>query len=210
MKQIISLITVFLINTSAFAETKLSWEVKDQKNKEWTDITLAAIEKHYDVLNSAKDIVLFCPDYNRLDKDQRIIVWGEFISSVSFYESAWNAKCQYTETHLGIDKVTGLPVVSEGLLQLSYGDTQWAKWCQFDWESDRTKKTFNTTILNPKNNLECGIGILARQIKKYERIILDKGAYWSTLRTKAHRNKVDEVATMIKNRFKFCTSAKIP
>lgn len=204
MKKIITGLTVFLIAVSVNAETKLSWEAKDPKNSEWTKIVLAAIEKKYEVLNSAEDVNTFCPRFISLGKEDRIHVWGEIFSAMAFYESSWNPKSQFTEHGLGLDSVTGLPVVSEGLLQMSYADSKWASWCHFDWEADKKEKTFNTTILNPKNNLECGVGIMARQIKKYGRITMEKGVYWSVLRIGSQRTKIDNIAKMVKNRIPAC------
>jgi hypothetical protein len=49
-------------------------------------------------------------------------------------------------------------VRSEGLLQLTYED-QTRYGCDFDWDVDKTLKADDPakTILQPKNNLECGV-----------------------------------------------------
>jgi len=194
----------------ALAQPKLSWEANHPERSEWTLIALDAVEKSYKNLHSASDMGQFCPNYYKLDKDQRITVWGELFSLLAFYESGWNPHADYTETTLGIDRVTGIPVMSSGLLQLSYGDTTWAKWCAFDWESDKHIKSFNTSIHNPKNNLQCGIGIMARQIRKYGKITLDKGVYWATLRAGSERAKVGDVAAKLQGALKFCGRSAKP
>lgn len=192
----------------SLVQPKLSWENGKPERAEWTRITLEAVEKHYKDLDSTQDMGQFCPDYYKLSKDQRINVWGELFSLVAFYESGWNPHSDYTENTLGIDRVTGQRVVSSGLLQLSYGDMLWAKWCPFDWESDKHIKTFNTSIHNPKNNLQCGIGIMAHQIRKHKKIIIDKGVYWSTLRAGSQRAKIGDVTTKLQAALLFCGKPK--
>lgn len=192
----------------ALVQPKLSWENGKPERAEWTRITLEAVEKHYKDLDSAQDMGQFCPNYYKLDREQRINVWAELFSLVAFYESGWNPHADYTENTLGTDKITGQTVVSSGLLQLSYGDTLWAKWCPFDWEGDKRIKTFQTSIHSPKNNLQCGIGIMAHQIRKHKKITIDKGVYWSTLRAGSQRAKIGELATKLQAALLFCGEPK--
>jgi len=199
-----TLITIaVLITNIANAEIKLSWEAKDPKNVEWTRITTKAIEKNLSALDKAEDTEFFCSGYKTMEQDQKVWFWSELISSIAFYESGWSPASELTEASLGTDTVTGMIVVSQGLLQLSYGDTKWAKWCNFDWELDKND-TENPTILRPKNNLECGIGILSNQINKWGRITLQKHAYWSVLKWKHKYNKLDGISRMIKQRIPAC------
>jgi len=188
----------------AVTQPKLSWEINKPERSEWTTITLQTVEKYYKDLDVAQDMGQFCPNYFKLDKDQRINVWAELFSLLALYESGWNPHADYTENTLGIDKITGQMVVSSGLLQLSYGDIVWAKWCPFDWEGDKRIKTFDTSIHNPKNNLQCGIGIMAHQIRKHKKITIDKGVYWSTLRAGSQRAKTGDVATKLQATLLFC------
>ena len=63
------------------------------------------------------------------------------------------------------DEVSGRKVRTSGLLQLTYED-QKRYGCDFDWDADKTLKADDPakTILQPKNNLECGVKILGQQI----------------------------------------------
>lgn len=199
------LLTVLMLSNTALGEIKLSWESKSPANSEWTKIVLQEIERQYPVLNTVTDMDLFCPNYNNIGMEQRIWAWGELFSGLALYESNWNPHSQYTEHQLGTDQVTGNPVQSEGLLQLSYTDTRWAKWCRFDWEYDKGINDFNKiTIMNPKNNLECGIGIMASQVRRTQKIVLEKNPYWSTLRHKGQRNKINEIGKMVRTRITAC------
>ena len=71
---------------------------------------------------------------------------------------------------------------SEGLLQLSYAD-QRRYGCDFNWQVDRALKANDPakTILQPKNNLECGVKILVNQTIVQRKPLLTWSGYWSTL-----------------------------
>jgi hypothetical protein len=205
MPLILTMLLTLAITNTAVAQTKLSWESKNPANSEWTSVALKEIERQYPTLNIATDMNLLCPNYYNMEMEKRIMAWGELFSAVALYESNWNPHSQYTEHTLGIDQVTGKILQSEGLLQLSYTDTRWAKWCRFDWEYDKNiNDPSKITIMDPKNNLECGIGIMANQIKRTQKVLLDKGAYWSTLKLKGQRNKINEVSRMIVARIPQC------
>lgn len=202
---LITVLAVFLSSTATGQQRKsLAWETKIPNSQYWTGITLAAIQKHWQTLDSAQDMDMFCSQYKNLDVDTRQLVWGELFAALAYYESGWNPKSQYTETTLGTDQVTGKPLVSEGLLQLSYTDTRWATWCDFDWQHDSKEQTYALTILNPKNNLECGIGIMASQIRKNKNITMEKKVYWSTLKLDGQRTKIKEIGKMVQGRVKPC------
>jgi hypothetical protein len=70
---------------------------------------------------------------------------------------------------------------SEGLLQLSYAD-QKRYGCDFNRQVDRTLKANDPakTILQPKNNLECGVKILVNQTIVQHKPLLTRSGYWST------------------------------
>jgi hypothetical protein len=71
---------------------------------------------------------------------------------------------------------------SEGLLQLAYADHK-RYGCDFNWQADRSLKANDPakTILQPKNNLECGVKILVDQIIVHHKPLLTPSGYWSTL-----------------------------
>jgi hypothetical protein len=80
------------------------------------------------------------------------------------------------------DKVSGMAMRSEGLLQLAYAD-QKRYGCDFNWQADHALKANDPakTILQPKNNLECGVKILVNQIIVQHKPLLTRSGYWSTL-----------------------------
>ena len=88
-----------------------------------------------------------------------------------------------TESAIAVtDPVTHQLVHSEGLLQLTYQDQQ-RYGCNFNWEADRHLPPHDPqrTILNPENNLSCGIRILSNQVIDQHKPIFAHTSYWSTL-----------------------------
>jgi hypothetical protein len=74
-------------------------------------------------------------------------------------------------------------VRSEGLLQLTFEDAD-RYGCDFDWAGDRMLAEHDPqkTILQPKNNLLCGVKILTTQLIDQRKSLLSPSSYWSTLR----------------------------
>jgi hypothetical protein len=74
-------------------------------------------------------------------------------------------------------------VRSEGLLQLTYEDAE-RYGCDFDWENDKYLDEHDPakTILQPANNLLCGVKILEFQLVNQKKPLLSKTSYWSPLR----------------------------
>ena len=76
----------------------------------------------------------------------------------------------------------GVPVRQQGLLQLTYDDSQRYQ-CNFNWQHDRRlpEKDPARTILQPANNLRCGVRILENQIIRRHKPLVTRSSYWSTL-----------------------------
>lgn len=149
--------------------------------------------------------------FDRLGTQDRINFWVELIAAMAKFESSYDPSTRYTESTMGIDPVTGKQVVSEGLLQLSYQDElNWKKVlpagvCDFDYTGDKkyAQTDIRRSILDPKNNLTCGIGILNRQIERYDKIAVSTGAYWSVIKSGSSYNKLTQIKA-ITNALSFC------
>lgn len=166
--------------------TPLTWENKIHR-KAWSAMIYSIIENEipeYTEFNDLTDIELFCPNYKKIQKPLKMNFWGQFISAISFYESTWNPAEVTPENH-GVDPVTGLQTRSEGLLQLSYRDQLSYKIdCGFDWKQDQflSENDRRRTILDPYQNLRCGLKIMAIQLKRDKKIITSNTKqYWKVL-----------------------------
>lgn len=188
----------------------LSWnDSTHTERKEWTGILVGLVLENFDSFDAAKDAPVFCTNYATLTKDQKINFWSEFIVWVSYYESGWNPASRMQETTMGGDPITGRPVFSEGLLQLSYQDIRGYPFCEFDWAKDKIldPKDSEKTILNPTKNLRCGVRIMAKLAKKYSAVTWKTNGYWSVLKDGGRYSKIPEIAKHTKN-LPFCQPLK--
>lgn len=187
---------------------KLGWEVKVPARKSWSIYvysTVANEEPQMLADNPAQDVGEFCPRYNTLTRDQRLNFWGQLISAMAYYESAWNPLSRFWEKSMGVDPITGGNVYSEGLLQLSYQDIRPYKFCEFDWSKDKSLAANDPkkTILDPAKNLRCGVKILAKQLTREKMIGSTKGVYWAVLMRNSTRHKIPQIAALTKS-LSFC------
>jgi hypothetical protein len=184
----------------------VSWEKNHPERKAWSEFVFGIFEKElFDTFDSAKDAKRICPKYAGLTRSQKILVWGELVSAMAYFESGWSPTSRMTETTMGIDPVTGKRVESEGLLQLSYQDVpnygSLLKYplCKIDWQKDKNLSAADPkkTILDPYVNLECGLRILGSQITKKGNVILSSGVYWSVLKDGGKYSKVQSILKMV-------------
>ncbi len=122
------------------------------------------------------DLNVFCPNYANLDKTQRKFYWALIISLVVRFESNYDPNSKYEED---FNDSTGAPVISRGLLQISFESSK-AYDCGFKNAED---------IHDPYFNLSCGINILSRWISADKSIAgftnqtwRGGARYWSVLR----------------------------
>jgi len=141
-----------------------------------------------DLLSShvAKDVRPFCPEFKHLDNLDRRAFWAYFFQALAGAEAGLRptADVRHTEPQVAVvDRVTHRMVRAEGLLQLTYMDAD-RYGCDFDWESDRhlREKDPAKTILQPENNLTCGIRILENQLITRHEHLVSRKSYWETLR----------------------------
>lgn len=193
--------------TLPYVYEPLLWEPVRAGSKAWSTFVFDLIRGEASALLNATDFNFFCPNYAELSLDQKINAAGMLISGMTRYESNHNPLARYHESTMGIDPITGQPVYSEGLLQLSYQDIQGYPFCQLDWETDQhlSPTDPNKTILNPITNLDCGVRILARQVSRRGTIILSTGAYWSVIKSNSQYNKLNEISALVQT-LDFCQS----
>ena len=141
-----------------------------------------------DLLSSkvAKDVKLFCPRFNALSPADKRAFWAYFFQALAGAEAGLRstADVRHTEAEVAVvDNVSHRMVRSEGLLQLTYEDSDRYN-CDFDWDIDKELPEHDPdkTILQPKNNLTCGIKILTNQLVDKRQPLLTRSSYWSTLR----------------------------
>lgn len=190
----------------AASRPALPWEGWLVKRKEWSNQVYQSVEQYFESLDLANDMERFCPSYNKLEKNERVVAWAVLFTQIALHESSWNPLSRMKEPQLKNDSITGVTVVSEGLMQLSYQDVKWASFCEFDWEKDKglPEKDPRKTILDPRKNMACGIGIMARQVKRSRLIAMKEDVYWAVLRDGGRYSKIAKMAAAVPKYYKPC------
>ncbi|MDG0816700.1 hypothetical protein [Bdellovibrio svalbardensis] len=192
---------------SSYKMTALAWETSTKPERTKWSLYLQDIllNKWNSLLAGADDIETFCPKYYKLDNDQRANAWAALFVGVAKFESGYDPTMRFHESTMGTDGITGQPVYSEGLLQLSYQDIQGYPFCDFDWNKDKnlSVKDPKKDVLDPYKNLYCGVGIMAKIISRKGQITVSSGAYWSTLRSGGRYQHISEIAAIVK-KLPFC------
>ena len=128
----------------------------------------------------------FCPRFRSMSEPDRRAFWAYFFQALSGAEAGLKptSDVRHIEPQVAVtDQVTHRMVRSEGLLQLTYEDSKRYS-CSFDWDADKhlPEHDPDKTILQPENNLLCGVNILENQLVVQQRPLIAKASYWSTLR----------------------------
>lgn len=158
-------------------------------------------------------IEAFCPLWAAMSRPQREGFYADLLYAIAWPESRHDRRVIAQEPGIvdpstgrqAIDAVTGKPILSEGLLQLSYADQvsyppALGLACHFDWDRDRdsfladlatggTKPSFKSThpdrtILDPYVQFTCAIHVLDVLVRKKpnREFRAAAGVYWSTMR----------------------------
>jgi hypothetical protein len=162
-------------------------ELGDEKtwNPDWDAIVEKALPPEMLSSEVPRDVRRYCPRFYGMSEVDKRAFWAYFFQALAGAEAGLDPKTRvrHTEPEVAVtDSVTGRAVRSEGLLQLTYED-QKRYGCDFDWDADKTlpAKDPNKTILQPKNNLECGVKILTNQVIVQHKPLFARTGYWSTL-----------------------------
>jgi hypothetical protein len=154
-------------------------------NPEWDRIIEKALPPEMLSSQVPPDVRRFCPRFYEMGETDKRVFWAYFFQALAGAEAGLNPNTDISQSERNgakRDKVSGMAMRSQGLLQLAYAD-QKRYGCNFNWQMDRVLKTNDPakTILEPKNNLECGVKILVNQIIVQHKPLLTRSGYWSSL-----------------------------
>jgi hypothetical protein len=133
-----------------------------------------------------QEVRSLCPRFNQMSETDRRAFWAYFFQALAGAEAGLKptADVRHAAPEVAVtDPVTHRVARQEGLLQLAYADGQ-RYGCDFDWDADKNLPEHDPqkTILQPQNNLECGIKILDDQLMVQHKPLLSRSSYWETLR----------------------------
>ena len=151
----------------------------------WDKIVEQALPAEMLSSRVARAVKPFCPRFAWMNDTDKRAYWAYFFQALAGAEAGLEptADARHSEPEVAVvDPVTKRRVRSEGLLQLTYVDAE-RYGCDFDWKKDKelAVKDPDKTILQPKNNLECGIRILHAQLIDRGKPLAWRKSYWSTL-----------------------------
>ncbi len=161
---------------------------------EWDAVIEKALPDDLLSPDMGRKVAQFCPRFSAMQEVDRRAFWAYFFQALSGAEAGLKATAnvQHTEPQVAVlDGVSHRMVRSEGLLQLTYEDS--ARYgCNFDWKADKVLSEHDPdkTILQPSNNLLCGVSILANQVVVKRKPLMSMSSYWSTLRPGWPGNRV--------------------
>lgn len=195
--------TGLIANFSNVLRSRDAWSIVEWGHSpltsEFTAATLSALHKYGGALLASRpsDIDSFCRGYNNFTADQKAGFWVALVAGMALRESRFEPTSIYRDSSMGQDHVTGQPLMSEGLLQISYQDQQTYKnyvpqgACDFDFEHDRAlpRRDTRRTLQDPARNLSCGVAMINSLIQQDRQIAgftsgYYQGAarYWAVLR----------------------------
>jgi hypothetical protein len=148
-------------------------------NPQWDQMIENALPPEMLSSQVPRGVRRFCPRFYEMGTTDKRTFWAYFFQALAGAEAGLNPNTSVR--HSGLE---GAPAMrSEGLLQLAYADHK-RYGCDFNWAVDRALKANDPakTILQPKNNLECGVKILFNQTIVQHKPLLSRSGYWSTLR----------------------------
>ena len=152
---------------------------------EWDVIVEEALPPELLTPQVARAVKPLCPRFNSMGQADKRAYWAYFFQALAGAEAGLKptTDVRHTEPEIAVkDAVTHRMVRSEGLLQLTYMDSE-RYGCDFDWDNDKELDEHDPakTILQPKNNLLCGVKILKNQLIDQHKPVLSRTSYWSTL-----------------------------
>jgi hypothetical protein len=170
----------------------------------WDELVEKALPADMLSGQAARAVRSYCPRFaEEPEADQRAF-WAYVFQALAGAEAGLDptVNVHHTEAAVAvIDPVTKRPVRQEGLLQLSYEDSD-RYGCDFDWEKDRQlpAKDPGRTILDPARNLRCGVKIMENQVITQGKPMVSRTSYWSTLQpgTASYRVLAKQMANVPK------------
>jgi len=182
------------------------WErSKGVTGRQYTKLLSNAIDRYGKNLlstSSLSDQDRWCPNFSRLNRDEKKEFWIHLFNAIAQRESAFKERTTFNEdNYRNVYRGSIRPgSYSMGLFQMSYSSgaqKAYRNFCHFDWGRDRYKDVSDSslTIYDPKNQMNCAVGVMNHWIKRDgglgysarnsrgKRVWRGGARFWSTLRS---------------------------
>ena len=176
------------------------------------------VERHSELLNlDPVRMKAVCPRWIQLNPVQRRTFWSTLLWAIANPESSYQRTQVFSEPTSTVDRVTGLRIRSEGLMQISYSDVRNYRYLEGDisWYKDKEMALNDyamelphgnpkRTILNAYANLNLAIWIMAKNLRLHDDEAFDVALahYWSTMDVK--RKGFPKVLKGLQSKAKYC------
>ena len=152
---------------------------------QWDVVVESALPADLLSATAARAVRSYCPNFGREAEADKRAFWAYLFQALAGAEAGLDSVADVHHTEAAVDKtdsVTGRPIRQQGLLQLSYQDAEHYG-CDMDWDADKKLGHHNpeSSILQPENNLMCGVKIMENQIITQHKPLLSRTSYWATL-----------------------------
>jgi hypothetical protein len=179
---------------------------------QWDEAVERALSPEMLSPGMAWGVMSYCPLFASMSDPDKRAFWAYTFQALAGAEAGLKptTNVRHTEPEVAkVDTVTKRMVRQQGLLQLAYMDAQ-RYGCDFNWQHDRTlpEKDPARTILQPENNLLCGVKIMEHQMLTQRKPLLSSTSYWVTLRPATLSYKV--FAKQMKNVPAECSNGMPP
>jgi hypothetical protein len=153
---------------------------------QWDGIVEQALSPEMLSPRVARGVRSYCPRFASMSEADKRAFWAYTFQALAGAEAGLKptTNVRHTEPEVAVrDTVTRRTVRQEGLLQLTYMDAE-RYGCDFNWDQDKAlpEKDPAKTILQPSNNLLCGVKIMENQMLTQRKPLLSSSSYWVTLR----------------------------
>jgi hypothetical protein len=174
-----------LAPATPIAEKKAELGDDETWNPEWDLWIESALPPELLSPKVAKAVKPFCPRFTALKEGDKRAFWAYFFQALAGAEAGLvpTRDVRHMDPVLQVkDDVTHRMIRQEGLLQLTYMDQE-RYGCDFDWEKDKDLDVHDArkTILQPRNNLLCGVNIIRNQLIDQHKPLLSPTSYFATL-----------------------------
>jgi len=174
------------VPATPIAVQKVELEGSNPWDPEWDVMIEKALPRELLSRDRASAVRELCPRFGTMTLANRRAFWAYFFQALAAAEAGLEptADIRHDDPEVAVmDTVSHRIVRQQGLLQLTYMDSKRYQ-CAFDWNRDKNLPVAdpNKTILQPRNNLMCGLRIMNNQLVKQRKPLLTESSYWETLR----------------------------
>jgi hypothetical protein len=168
------------------AEQKVELEGSSPWDPAWDVMIEKALPRELLSTDRAAAVRALCPRFGTMTLANRRAFWAYIFQAIAAAEAGLKptADVRHTDPEVAVmDTVSHRIVRQQGLLQLTYMDSKRYR-CAFDWNRDKNLPVSDPakTILEPRNNLMCGLKIMDNQLIAQGKPLLTRTSYWETLR----------------------------